>query len=233
MISITSLIKDAVHLLYPHLCCGCGTDLLPEDQLLCIYCLNDLPHTHFEKIENNGIEKNFTGRINIKAAHSEFYFSKGQVIQHLIHQLKYNGNQKIGNYLGAIMGNSLKESGRFNHIDVIVPLPMHKKKEFKRGYNQANIIAEGMAETMGIPVLNDSVIKCKSTDTQTKKHRLERWENVEETFLVAKKEALLGKNILLTDDVVTTGATLESCGHSILSVQGTSLSIATLAIAGS
>lgn len=232
MISFTSLMKDAIHLLYPHHCNGCGSDLLPETHLLCIHCLNDLPHTQFAQFENNQMERIFTGRINIKAGHSEFYFSKGQMIQHLIHQLKYKGNQKVGHYLGTLMGKTLKNSDRFNRIDAIVPLPMHQKKEFKRGYNQASIIADGIAEILCVPVLNNAVIKFKSTDTQTKKQRMERWENVEEVFVVQKKELLEGKNILLTDDVVTTGATLEACGHVILGVKNTTLSIATLAIAG-
>ncbi len=233
MISITSLTKDVIHLLYPHQCNGCESDLLSESQLLCIYCLNDLPHTNFANFENNNIEKIFTGRINIHAAHSEFYFAKGRLIQQLIHQLKYNGNHKIGHYLGSLMGKTLMESGRFHHIDAIVPLPMHKKKEFKRGYNQAKIIADGVAEVLGIPVLNNVVIKSKATDTQTRKQRLDRWENVEEAFLVVKKEMLEGKNILLTDDVVTTGATLEACGNAILKIKNTTVSIASLAIAGS
>lgn len=233
MISFTSLTKDVIHLLYPHHCNGCGTDILPYNQLLCTYCLNELPYTEFAKFDGNTIEKIFTGRIEICAAHSEFYFAKGHLIQHLIHELKYNNNKAIGHYLGGIMGETLMNSGRFNHIDIIIPLPMYKKKEFKRGYNQAKIIADGIAEEMDVIVLDNAVARSRATETQTKKHRTERWENVDETFVIQKKELLIGKNILLVDDVITTGATLEACARSILKIEKTTIYIATLAQASS
>lgn len=180
---------------------------------------------------NNPVEKIFQGRIEICAATSGFYFTKGMLIQSLIHQLKYKGNKEIGLYLGNIMGKSLLESDRFSDIDVLVPLPLFPHKEHKRGYNQSTILCNGMSEVMEIPVITGNVIRKRFTQTQTKKHRLERWENVEGSFDVLDKQQLIGKHVLLVDDVITTGATLEACGAEILKVNNVQLSIATLAIA--
>lgn len=173
----------------------------------------------------------FWGRVELKAAHSEFYFSKGQLIQVLMHQLKYKGNKEVGIYLGRITAQNILQCGRFGHIDYLVPLPMFPAKEFKRGYNQATIICHGMAEVMKVPVLLNNVIRQRPTETQTKKHRIERWENVAESFTVAHPARLEGKHILLVDDVLTTGATLDACCQCLRQIPGLAISIATLAIA--
>jgi ComF family protein len=229
MITFKNILDDALHLFYPHICTGCGSDLLEKNNLLCINCLAELPHTNFALHENNPIEKIFTGRIKIKAAHSEFYFSKGQLIQQLIHQLKYNNNKEIGYYLGEIMGNTLLKSGRFSGIDFLIPLPLYPDKEFKRGYNQAEIICMGTQNTTQIPVMTKNVLRQRPTETQTRKHRAERWENVDGSFVIKNPGALTGKNVLLIDDVITTGATLEACGQVISRIPGTSINFASLA----
>lgn len=173
----------------------------------------------------------FWGRVAITAATSEFYFSKGSIIQNLIHELKYKGNRTAGVYLGNLMGNSLLKSNRFLNIDMLVPLPLFAKKEFKRGYNQAMVLCEGIAEVMNLPIVTKNVIRIVHTETQTKKGRIERWENVEKSFAVKDLSVLKGKHILLIDDVITTGATMEACGAEILKVDNAKLSIATLAFA--
>ncbi len=173
----------------------------------------------------------FWGRIAITAGTSEFYFSKGSIIQNLIHELKYKGNRKAGIYLGNLMGNSLLKSNRFLNIDVLVPLPLFAKKEFKRGYNQAMVLCEGIAEVMNLPIITKNVIRIIHTETQTKKGRIERWENVEKSFTVKDISVLKGKHILLVDDVITTGATMEACGAEILKVDDSRLSIVALAFA--
>ncbi len=165
------------------------------------------------------------------AAYSQFYFSKEFLIQHLIHQLKYKGDTKIGFYLGEMMGKTLLNSNRFSTIDALIPLPLFADKEHKRGYNQATVICNGISAVMNIPVLNNAVIRQQATQTQTRKHRTERWENVKDSFKVAKANEISGKHLLLVDDVVTTGATLEACGHVILQVANVKLSMATLAYA--
>lgn len=228
---LKNIFNSTLHLFYPHVCTGCGSDLLKEDNLLCLRCIHNLPHTGFEKLTNNPVEKFFWGRIPLTAAYSQFYFAKEFLVQHLIHQLKYKGDTQIGFYLGEMMGKTMLNTDRFGNIDALVPLPLYKDKEHKRGYNQATVICNGISSVTNIPVLNSAVIRRHATETQTRKHRTERWENVKESFAVAKVNELAGKHILLVDDVVTTGATLEACGSVILQTENVKLSIATLAYA--
>ncbi len=228
---LKNLFNDTLHLFYPHICTGCGSDLLPEPNLLCLRCITNLPHTHFAQHSNNPIEKIFWGRIPLIAAHSEFYFAKESLIQQLIHQLKYKNNQQVGIYLGELMGASLSNSNRFKNLDCLVPLPLYPDKERKRGYNQAAVICQGMSEVMNVPVLIGNIVRKRFTETQTKKHRTERWENVAGSFISNNVKELEGKNLLLIDDVITTGATLEACGSVITNINGARLSIATLATA--
>jgi len=228
---LKTIFSDTLHLFYPHNCSGCGSDLIENNNFLCLKCFNDLPHTNFAKHVNNPVEKIFWGRIPVKAAHSEFYFTKESVIQRLIHRLKYEGDTEIGFYLGQIIGKSILESNRFKEIDGIIPLPLFPEKEKIRGYNQSAVIAKGIASAYQIPVLENCVIRKRYTETQTRKHRTERWENVENSFFVTDPSSLKNKNILLVDDVITTGASLEACGNTILQIENTSLYFATLAIA--
>jgi len=165
----------------------------------------------------------------LKAGHSEFYFTKGQLLQHLIHLLKYKGEQDVGIFLGEMTGQTLLKSGRFQGIDYIVPMPLYPDKEFKRGFNQAAVLGEGISKAMQVPQLIGEVVRQRATETQTKKHRTERWENVRDGFKVLHPEKLQGKHILLVDDVITTGASMEACGAIILECPGASLSVASLA----
>ena len=229
MKNLSNILEDALQLFYPHVCAGCGDDLHGKLQLICFSCMQQLPYTDFAKIPDNQIEHIFYGRAKLQSACSIFYFSKGQIMQQLIHQLKYKGNQKIGISLGKLMGDQLLSSGRFNNIDAIIPLPMHPDKQRKRGYNQAEILAKGISQKINVPVSHDIVIRSKTTTTQTNKQRVERWTNVDGTFEVQNEERIIGKHILLVDDVITTGATLEACSNAILSVENTSVSIAVLA----
>ena len=227
----TTLLSSVFHLFYPHVCEGCGSDLIPRDNLLCLSCLNELPHTSFASQPDNPVEKIFWGRLHLEAAMSEFYFAKESIIQRLVHEFKYNGNIVIGRHLGRMIGESLLGSHRFENIDAILPLPLFAAKEHKRGYNQAAILCEGISTIMNIPVNKNIVIRKHFTDTQTKKHRTERWENVTGSFQVSDPGLLKGKHVLLVDDVITTGATLEACGAEILKAGNVKLSIATLAFA--
>ena len=228
---LKNIFGSTVHLFYPHVCTGCGSDLLEENNLLCLRCIHDLPHTGFANQHDNPVEKYFWGRLPLLAGHSEFYFAKEFLIQHLIHQLKYRGDTKIGFYLGELMGMSMMKSFRFNTVDALIPLPLYADKERRRGYNQAAVICNGISSVMNLPVLNDHVIRKHATETQTRKHRTERWENVKGSFQVVRESVLQHKHLLLVDDVVTTGATLEACGSVLLEVENVTLSIATLAFA--
>ncbi|MBA2249852.1 MAG: ComF family protein [Chitinophagaceae bacterium] len=227
----TAFFSGLTNLFYPHTCAGCGSDLVQHDNFLCLHCINELPHTDFAFHKNNPVEKIFWGRLQLIAAMSTFYFTKDALIQTLIHSFKYKGERNIGHYLGTMMGNSMLMSGRFNTIDMIIPLPLFAAKERRRGFNQAAILCNGISEIMNVHVVNHNVERRKFTETQTKKHRNERWENVSGSFQVNNPQQLKDKHILLVDDVVTTGATLEACGAEILKFPGTRLSIATLAFA--
>jgi ComF family protein len=216
------------HLFFPHICLGCGSDVIDKENFICLQCINDLPHTNFAMHANNPVEKRFWGRIALTSATSEFYFSKDSIIQNLIHEFKYKGNKKVALFLGSLIGKSLLNSNRFP-IEAIIPLPLFEKKEKQRGYNQTEILAEGISEVMNVPVIKNNVVRTVHTETQTKKGRLERWTNVEKVFAVNEPEKLKGKHLLLVDDVITTGSTLEACAKKILEVDHVLVSIATLA----
>jgi ComF family protein len=219
-----------LHFFFPHNCIGCGSDVIENESLLCLNCLNDLPHTNFALHANNPVEKKFWGRLALTSGMSQFYFSQDSIIQNMIHELKYRGNKKAGHYFGNMIGKSLLNSNRF-HVDVIVPLPLFERKEKARGYNQSEMICNGIAEIINKPLIKNNVIRQVFTETQTKKHRLERWKNVENIFFVARPSELEGKHILLVDDIITTGSTIEACGSEILKVKDAKLSIASFAIA--
>ena len=225
-------IKDSFfHLVFPHVCDGCGSDILNEESHLCFSCLTALPETDFHMHGNNPVEKIFRGRLPLVNATAQYYFTKESLMQQLMHQFKYKGNKELGLQLGRLMGMALKKTNRFSTIDALVPLPLFPSKEKKRGYNQATILCEGIAGAISLPVLKDVIIRPQHTDTQTKKGRIERWRNIEGKFELIKPGGIINKHLLLVDDVVTTGATLEACGIELLKAENVSLSIATLCIA--
>lgn len=148
-------------------------------------------------------------------------------MQKLMHEFKYRGNKELGLYLGRLLGRSLQES-RFNDIEALVPLPLFPSKEKKRGFNQSQVLCEGITEILSIPVLNDVIVRIADTETQTKKNRVERWQNMEGKFELIDPQSVKGRHVLLIDDVITTGATLEACGRELIKAEGLRLSIATL-----
>ena len=224
-------IKESVlQFLFPHVCEGCGTDVLETEHFLCLKCLSDLPKTEFQFYPNNPVEKIFWGRVPVSSATAFCYFTKGSLMQHLMHQLKYKGNKDVGLYLGRLMGHAMTESNRFRYVDALIPLPLFPSKEKKRGYNQAALLCDGMSEAMDKPVWKDVVIRTTHTESQTKKNRMERWLNMEGRFELANPEKIKGRHVLLVDDVITTGATLEACGAALLQAENTQLSVATLCI---
>lgn len=225
-------IKEALlQLIFPHVCDGCGSDLLSEKSQLCLRCISSLPETHFEKHAGNPVEKMFWGRLSLESATAQYYFTKESLMQRLMHRFKYRNNKELGWQLGQLMGIALKNSNRFEKLDALVPLPLFPKKEKKRGYNQAFILCEGIAEILALPVLKNVVIRPQHTETQTQKGRIERWKNMEGKFVLAAPQNINNKHLLLVDDVVTTGATLEACGAELLKAENVRLSIATLCLA--
>ncbi len=192
-------------------------------------CTDRLPFTNFHRFEDNPVEKTFWGRLPLAHASSYLYFNKDSIVQQLMHQLKYKGNKQIGLHFGKQIGAVLMGSPRFPAADYLVPLPLHAARQKKRGYNQAGLLCEGMAESLNIPVLEQAVIRRSETVSQTNKNRASRWENMENKFFLRDPACLENKHVVLVDDVITTGATLEACGLELLKANGLLLSIVTLA----
>lgn len=224
-------ISDILGLFFPELCVTCGNRLISQEKYVCFDCWQDIPATNFHIKPDNKVAQLFWGRVNISAATSFFSFKKGSKYQLLIHFLKYKGLKELGYETGKKFGYQLLESPDFTKADVLMPVPLHPKKEKKRGYNQSEWIARGIAEVLKKPVDTKTLQRKVFTSTQTKRNRYERWQNVEQVFGLNDPKAMEHKHILLIDDVVTTGATLEACAIHLLKQPGTKVSIATLAYA--
>lgn len=226
------LFKSLINLLFPCVCAACGNILLEGEDTVCTTCRFLLPKTGYEQNPDNPLAQMFYGQMPFNAVMAEFFFSKTGKVQHLIHGLKYHHCRENGIFLGQEIGKSLLKAADYQVIDYIVPIPLHPKKEKIRGYNQSRVIAEGISEIMNVPIAEKCLVRSVFTDTQTKKSREDRWQNVKDIFEVKNPEKLKGKHVLLVDDVLTTGATLLSAGKSLLQVEGIKISVATAACAG-
>lgn len=229
MWSMFSLFQDLAHLLFPRLCNACNRSLLKGEYVLCLTCCSDLPYTDFHLYEHNLLAKQFWGKTHLHSAMALLYFNKGGKTQKLIHNLKYKQQTDIGLFLGRKIGESLLSSVNCQNIDVIIPVPLHPGKERKRGYNQSKYLAMGIAEVIGVPVNTKALIRTRLTKTQTKKDRYTRFKDLNSTFKVTMSESLVNKHILLVDDVITTGATLEACAMELQKHAIQKLSIAAAA----
>lgn len=224
-------LTDVYRLFYPKLCGACNTALYKGEQHICFVCSNNLPFTDFEKLKSNPVEKVFQGRIDVAFATSLLYFSRSTKTQNILHQIKYNNRKQLAIYLGNLLGERIKSTHEQLNFDVIIPVPLHPKKLQIRGYNQSSYIAKGIAEALNIPVAEHIIKRKINTATQTKKTRVERWQNINNAFELNKKIKLNYNHILLVDDVLTTGATIEACANSLNSKQNLKISVATLAMA--
>jgi ComF family protein len=224
-------IHDTVSFFFPVYCKVCGKPLHVPGEVICLGCELEMPRTGYSAEPDNPVAQLFWGRVWLEGATSLFRFEKGSRYQSLLHGLKYNGQKKIGIFLGKMLGAEIHDYP-FGRTDLIVPVPLHWKKERKRGYNQSEIIALGVSGVTGIPVNSGVLLRNRETDTQTMKSRYERWENMEHVFSLQEEASLLsGKTVLLIDDVVTTGSTLEACAEVLLSVPGVKVFVATVACA--
>jgi len=233
MQAVTNLIHDFARLFFPHHCAGCGADTVNRESALCVRCLHALPVTNFHLYAGNPVEQQFSGRVLPVSAMAYCYFTRGAMMQELLHRVKYKGHTELGRLLGRMMGKALQESNRFEGIDALVPLPLHRAKERARGYNQAAVLCEGLSEVLRLPIIKDAVIRLSSTDTQTHKNRIERWQNMQGMFKLAQPRLIVGKHLLLVDDVITTGATMDACARALMEAEGVRLSVAALAWADS
>lgn len=225
------LLKHIINLLFPRTCAACGNILLEGEDTVCTTCRFLLPKTHYETNPDNPLAQMFYGQMPFHAVMAEFFFSKTGKVQHLIHGLKYHHCRENGMFLGQEIGKSLIQATDYQGIECIVPIPLHPKKEKIRGYNQSHVIAEGISEIMNVPIAEKCLVRSVFTDTQTKKSREDRYQNVKDIFEVRNPSQLAGKHILLVDDVLTTGATLMSAGKALLHVEGIKISVATVACA--
>lgn len=228
-IRIKNLPGDFINLIYPRVCLVCGDCLFVQEELICTSCLYLLPKTGYHFDEANNVAQLFWGRIPIEAATAYYYFSKGNKVQRLLHQLKYNGYKDLGVLVGKLMGPELISSPLFENVDVVIPVPLHPKKEQKRGFNQSEQFAAGLAESIGIKLDTQTLIRRQASSTQTKKSRFKRWENVESIFDVTNLSKLANQHILLVDDVITTGSTLEACALALSDIPAVKISIAGIA----
>nr|WP_294793167.1 phosphoribosyltransferase family protein [uncultured Mucilaginibacter sp.] len=228
---LTRYLADFTSLLFPHLCPACGEALMANEHVLCTDCRYSLPFTNFHLQPDNVVARQFWGKLNIEAAYAMYYFSKGGKVQNLLHHLKYKNMPQIGKVLGSIAAEQLLKSDTFKEIDHIIPVPLHKRRMRERGYNQSACFGEGLAQRLDADLTENNLVRIRHTETQTHKSRFARFENMQEVFAVKDPDQLINKHILLVDDTVTTGSTLEACGIELLKIPGVKLSIATIAYA--
>ncbi len=225
------LINDFVSLLYPNACLTCGNSLYAGERIICTLCRYKLPVTNFHLLQDNPVSKSFWGRVQIESAASYLYFRKTGLTQKLIHHIKYRARKEVGVYLGELFGHELSSSQLFEGVELIIPVPLHKRKLKKRGFNQSELIAIGISKTFKKELDTNHLFRRTHSTTQTRKSRWERWQNVENIFGTNNPKALENKHILLVDDVITTGSTLEACVYTLLQIQGVKVSIGTIAYA--
>ena len=227
----TELRQGLVHLLYPRLCEGCSKPLVAAEEVICISCGVQIPETGYHTVVENETGIRFAGRVPFLHATSYAWFTNDGLLQHLVHGLKYKNKKETGYYLGRQFGRAIQMAGWVTDIDMIIPVPLHPAKKAKRGYNQSMLIAEGLGEVLGLPASDNVLLRTRDTESQTHKTRTERVSNMSGAFKIAAGADLAGKHILICDDVLTTGATIEACAGALLVEEGIKISIATVGIA--
>jgi len=226
---LSQYFQGFVSIFYPRTCAACGNVLFHNENVLCLNCLADLPRTGFHHITDNDVARIFWGRIPIAHATSFIYFTRDSRYRQILHELKYNGQKNVGIELGRMFGLELRDTP-FAYTDLILPVPLHPSKLRQRGYNQSEMIASGIAGVLNVPVETGLILRSTATPTQTKRSRYERWENVRDSFEITEAGRLKEKHVLLVDDVITTGATIESCASALIGkAEGITVSIASLA----
>ena len=227
---LTKVINDINSILVPIVCFGCNAHLNRGEQHLCTVCRNSLPLTDYNFNEENTLDRIFYGRIPIKKASSFLFFTENSIVQQLIHHLKYKNQEQIGTFLGDWYGEILKENAFLEGVDVVIPVPLHTKKLNQRGYNQVALFAQTIATHIGADYRDNVLIKTANTKTQTTKTRIGRWQENKALYKLTDLNALKNKKVLLLDDVITSGATMEICTQALLETEGISVYIASMAV---
>src|SRR5574344_1449583 len=220
-------LDNLLSLFYPHFCIGCHQILQENEKHLCLHCYLHLPETNYHLIEKNPLDEIFRGRVKVENTYSLLHYRKGNHVQQILHHLKYKGCKEIGAELGEYYGHKLIQAGKLSDVDYILPIPLHPKKQKIRGYNQSEWIAMGLSCATHIPYTNNYLVRKQFTETQTKKSRYNRWENVKDVFQIADAEALQNKHVIVCDDVLTTGATTEAAIQKILEIENPNVTIIT------
>ncbi len=228
---LRDLRQGMVHLFYPRLCEGCSRQLVAHERVLCVSCEMELPETGYHHDDQNETVLRLAGRAPFAHATSYAYFTNDGLLQHLLHGLKYKDKEENGTYLGEKFASSLLGTAWISTLDMIIPVPLHPSKKATRGYNQSMLIAEGLSKILKIPASDTQLVRIRKTESQTNKSRMERAENMKEVFRLAENHQLTGKHVLLSDDVLTSGATLEACALALLKAENIKISIATIGIA--
>jgi ComF family protein len=226
---IRNYLNAFLHLLYPQICFGCGTDQVEKNMPLCNQCIQDLPTTDFFSINENSVEKIFWGRVPVQSAGALLFFTKDSLVQTLITQLKYHHNKKVGILFGQLMGEAIAADKKFEQIDLLFPIPILHSKMNNRGYNQSQVIAMGIQQVWNRPIVDDVLIKRSWSNSQTKKDRKARLQQVPDLFFLQNPACIKDKHLLLVDDVLTTGATLEAAIETLMAGSPASVSIAVAA----
>ncbi|MDL2289901.1 ComF family protein [Paludibacteraceae bacterium OttesenSCG-928-F17] len=224
-------LADLLNLMYPPVCLACGKNLLGTEEHLCLSCLHHIPKTNYHLQKDNPVEERFWGKVPVFRASSFFLFNKGSSFQKILHNLKYQGAKELGSYFGKCAGIDLLQSPDFSSVDYIIPVPLHPDKLKKRGYNQSEWIAGGLAESMNKPVDTAHLIRTQANVSQTNKNVYERYENTAGIFELTDNTIFSGKHVLVVDDVLTTGSTLEACVQALLPTENIRISLFTLALA--
>ncbi|KGL62026.1 ComF family protein [Polaribacter sp. Hel1_85] len=222
-------LKDFFRIFYPELCANCDNQLAQNENTVCTFCRHDLPLANFTNYSNNKITKTFYGRVSIEKANSLLFYRKEGITKKLIHELKYKGNEEIGSFFGNWLGEILKENEELSTIDLIIPVPLHPKKLKQRGYNQVSKFGNTLSFYLEKPFIENVLLRTSTSKTQTFKARFERFNNNDTKFQLNDTSAFKNKHVLLIDDVITTGATLEACAKEFQKTEGVKISILTMA----
>ncbi|MBL0741775.1 ComF family protein [Chryseolinea sp. Jin1] len=223
------MLDDFVSLFFPRYCLACSGPLAKGEDLVCTNCIVEMPQTDDHVVADNALFSRLSFRIPIAHAMALFKFNKSGRVQQLLHQLKYKNHPEIGVMLGRVYGEKLVQANLASAFDIILPVPLHPSRKRKRGYNQSAKFAEGLSEKLGISFSDNVLVRQRKTETQTRKSKLNRWENMADVFRIVDQQQIVGKRILLVDDVITTGATIETCGHLLLGAGCASVSLACIA----
>jgi ComF family protein len=225
------MLKALVNIFFPDVCLTCRLQLIDNEKHLCTSCRHSLPLTNYHLTNNDFVSKLFYGRAHIETGTALLHFEKKGITQQLIHQLKYKEQQQIGTFLGTWLGTELSTCEAYSNIEVVIPVPLHKKKLRSRGFNQVSKFGKEIATALNAEYVDDVLIKVTNTTSQVNKNRFSRWTGKNDLFALTNTHKIAGKHILLVDDIITTGATLEACMIELNKAEQLKISIATMAIA--